>query len=59
MWPLSAQVASQLERLAVELETAAHPALDELTAKVNSLLCPYFSLQRDYISVMSLHELLT
>ena len=31
----AAQVSSQLERLAVELETAAHPALDELTATVS------------------------
>ncbi|CAL5224978.1 g7755 [Coccomyxa viridis] len=29
-------VASQLERLAVELECAAHPALDDLTAKVST-----------------------
>ncbi|CAK0788018.1 hypothetical protein CVIRNUC_011240 [Coccomyxa viridis] len=29
-------VSSQLERLAVELETAAHPALDELTATVST-----------------------
>ena len=35
----AAQVSSQLERLAVELETAAHPALDELTATVGFPLC--------------------
>jgi len=59
MWPLFAQVASQLERLAIELETAAHPALDELTAKVTSLLCFYFSLQSDQVSFMSLNEMRT
>ena len=32
-----AQVASQLERLSEELETAAHPALDALTATVSHL----------------------
>ena len=35
---VTAQVASQLERLAVELECAAHPALDDLTAKVHPLI---------------------
>jgi hypothetical protein len=29
-----AQVATTLERQAVDLEASAHPALDELTAKV-------------------------
>ena len=37
---MPAQVASQLERLAVELESSAHPALDDLTAKVRRMSRP-------------------
>lgn len=35
-FPDSMQVATTLERQAVDLEAAAHPALDELTANVSA-----------------------
>lgn len=45
---MPAQVASQLERLAVELESAAHPALDDLTAKVRRMSSSFASSGRHH-----------